>query len=96
MINDKGILIKNIFYMLTYSFQVLKQSTYERVSSETFESVENLFAAILNRGVSQILKQGLYKEYVDTKENLHKIKGKSDINQTIKNRINNTNKDKKE
>lgn len=91
MINDKGILIKNIFYMLTYSFQVLKQSTYERVSSESFESVENLFAAILNRGVSHILKQGLYKEYVEIKDNLQRIKGKLDVNQTIKNRINNSN-----
>ena len=29
MTNDKGILIKNIYYMLTYAFQTLRRSDYD-------------------------------------------------------------------
>ena len=29
MTNDKGILIRNIFYMLTYAFQELRRNNYK-------------------------------------------------------------------
>ena len=50
MINDKGILIKNIYYMLSYAFQVLRQNNYEEVEAEDFENVFDMLAAILNKG----------------------------------------------
>ena len=31
MINDKGILIRNIYYMLSYAFQELKKRNYEDI-----------------------------------------------------------------
>ena len=37
MTKDKSILIKNIYYMLSYAFQVLKQSNYDDVASEKFD-----------------------------------------------------------
>lgn len=87
MTNDKGIFIKNIYYMLTYAFQVLKQSNYEEIASEEFENIYDLFAAILSKGISQQLKQGLYKEYATKHENLSVLRGKLDINETIQNKI---------
>lgn len=30
MTDDKGILIKNIYYMLTYAFQELRHNSYEK------------------------------------------------------------------
>ena len=59
MTDDKGILIKNIYYMLTYAFQVLRQTNYDEVASEEFEKIQDLFAAILAKGVTKQLKQGL-------------------------------------
>ena len=64
MISDKGILIRNVFYMLSYAFQVLKQTNFRSMETEVFEDAEDLMAGILTRGVSQQLKQGLYKEYI--------------------------------
>lgn len=64
MTNDKGILIKNIYYMLTYAFQSLRQSNYDSVATEDFENIHDMFAAILGKGVANQLKQGLYKEYI--------------------------------
>ena len=57
MIRDKGILIKNIYYMLAYAFRVLRQKNYENIASEEFDEVQDLFAAILTNGISQQLKQ---------------------------------------
>lgn len=87
MTNDKGILIRNIYYMLTYAFQVLRQTNYEDVASEDFEQIQDLFAEILAKGISQQLKQGLYREYVTQNESLSVMRGKLDIHGTIRNQI---------
>ena len=87
MTKDKSIYIKNIFYMLSYAFQVLKQSNYEEVASEEFEKIQDLFAAILAKGVAQQLKQGLHREYVAKNETLSVLRGKLDMPETIRNRI---------
>lgn len=42
MLEDKGILIKNIFYMLSYSFQILKRGQYREVANEEFSNIEDL------------------------------------------------------
>lgn len=87
MTNGKGILIKNIYYMLTYAFQVLRQSNYDEVASEEFENIQDLFAAILAKGIAQQLKQGLYLEYVSECANLSVMRGKIDIHGTINNKL---------
>lgn len=88
MINDKGILIKNIYYMLSYAFQELRKSNYDEISKEDFEYVQDLFAEILYKGVSCQLKQGLYREYIECHDTLSVLRGKLDLSETIKNRIN--------
>lgn len=87
MTDDKGILIRNIYYMLSYAFQELRKNNYEDIAKEDFERVQDLFAEILFRGVSYQLKQGLYKEYINRKDTLPVLKGKLDIKGTISNRI---------
>lgn len=52
MTEDKGILIKNIYYMLAYAFQELKQNNYAEIKGEDFDDIYNLFAEILHRGIS--------------------------------------------
>ena len=75
--------------MLAYAFRVLKQSNYSQVATEEFENIHNLFAAILSKGISQQLKQGLYREYVDKYDKLTVLRGKLNIQGTIKNRVKN-------
>ena len=75
--------------MLAYAFRVLKQSNYSHVATEDFENIHNLLAAILSKGISQQLKQGLYKEYVDKYDELTVLRGKLNIQGTIKNRVQN-------
>lgn len=84
-----SIIVSNIYYMLTYAFRVLHQSNYDEVSSEAFDNVHDLFAAILSKGIAQQLKQGLHREYVERREDLSVMHGKLDFYGTIKNQIQN-------
>ena len=87
MIKNKNILIKNIYYMLSYAFQALHQSQYEDIALEEFEDIHNLFAAILSKGIGLQLKQGLYKEYISKQDDLNVLRGKINISGTIHNRM---------
>lgn len=72
--------------MLSYAFQVLRQSNYDEVASERFDLAQDLFAAILAKGVAQQLKQGLYREYVTRNETLSVMRGRLDMHETIRSR----------
>lgn len=84
MTQDKTILIKNIYYMLSYAFKVLKQKNYEKIQTENFDHIENLFAAIIDNALSQLLKQGLYREYANKQESIKTLRGKIELGETIK------------
>lgn len=87
MIKDKSIFIKNIYWMLAYAFTVLQQREYEHITKEEFDNIHSLFAAILAGGISRQLKQGLYREYINHKEDVLAIRGKIDMPGTIRNRV---------
>lgn len=73
--------------MLSYAFTTLNQGGYEDVATEEFENIHNLFAAILSKGISGQLKQGLYREYLNRKEDVAVVRGKIDMPGTIQNRL---------
>lgn len=87
MTRDKSILIKNIYYMLSYAFQTLNQENYDDVAVESFDEMYDLLAAILARGIGIQLKQGLYREYINRQEELPVMRGKINLPGTIKNRL---------
>ena len=87
MKQNENIIIKNIYYMLSYAFTTLNQKEYEELESEEFDNIHSLFAAILSKGISKQLKHGLYREYLENNEQLYVMRGKIDVNGTIKNRL---------
>lgn len=87
MTRDKSILIKNIYYMLSYAFQTLNQGEYESIGTEKFDKLHNLFAAILSKGIGRQIKQGLYREYHFLSEDLPTLRGKIDMQATARNLI---------
>ena len=89
MTEDKGILIRNIYYMLAYAFQELKQNNYAEIEGEAFDDIYDLFAEILSKGISYQLKQGLFREYVSHNESLLTVRGKISMSDTIRNRMRN-------
>lgn len=69
--------------MLSYAFTELKQGDYEDIAAEEFENVHNLLAAILIKGIGKQLKQGLYREYLQHKNDVITVRGKIDMPGTI-------------
>lgn len=84
MTEDKGILIKNIFYMLSSAFQELRKNNYEEIAGEEFDEIYDLFAEILTRGVSSQLKQGLHRTYVPREDELVTLRGKLNMPSTMR------------
>ena len=73
--------------MLSYEFTTLNQGGYENVAAEEFDNLHNLFSAILAKGIGRQLKQGLYREYLNRKEDVAVVRGKIDMPGTIQNRL---------
>lgn len=78
--------IRNVYYMLSYAFQILQEQGYNNISTEDFDNSAELCSAILSKGISLQLKRGLNKDYIEVKEPLSAIKGKIDISDSIKTR----------
>ena len=78
--------IRNIYYMLSYAFQVLSEQGYKNIETEQFDNVAELCAAILSKGVSLQLKRGLGREYIETTESLSSVRGRIEISESIKTR----------
>lgn len=76
--------IQNIYYMLSYAFQVLTERGYKQVATEEFENVGELCSEILIKGVSSQIKRGLGKEYIAQEKSLSFLRGKIDISSSLK------------
>lgn len=78
--------IRNIYYMLCYSFnrELLTEKDVASVDSETFKNIYNLFSIILNLMVRKQIKRGMNRDYIENGESLNTVKGKINISNTIK------------
>jgi len=88
----KNTVIKNIYYMLSYAYQNLQHKNYEKIKTEVFENIQDLFAAILAEGILSQLKQGLSKNYIEGNDNLSTLRGKINIKESIQLIFRNENK----
>ncbi len=78
--------IQNIYYMLSYAFQVLNEQGYKNIATEQFDNVAELCAAILAKGTSVQLKRGLGREYIEHTESVASLRGRIQISESIKTR----------
>lgn len=76
--------VQNVYYMLAYAYNVLKENGYAYLSSEEFDNIQNLLASILSKGISNQIKRGLGREYILRSELLTSPRGKINITDTIK------------
>ncbi len=87
MAKHSGIPIKNIYHMLAYAFTNLIQREDRRIAGENFENQQDMFAAVLALCLGNQRKQGMYREYVNRTEALATLRGRIDIQSTIRNRL---------
>lgn len=76
--------IRNIYYMLSYAYQTLRLSEYQKISVEEFHNVKELYAEILKVGIPVLIRGGLIKDYIRISERSTVVRGKIDINSSIK------------
>lgn len=76
--------IQNVYYMLAYAYQVLRENGYAYLSDEEFDGMQNLLASILSKGIANQIKRGLGREYILQNDLLNSPRGKINITDTIK------------
>ncbi|MGN0688307.1 MAG: 5-methylcytosine-specific restriction endonuclease system specificity protein McrC [Oscillospiraceae bacterium] len=75
--------IQNIYYMLSYAFQILNEQGYKKLATEEFHNTAELMAAILAKGITAQVKRGLGREYLPKNEELSSLRGRIDISESI-------------
>ena len=76
--------IRNIYYLLCYAWDHVQEGETVDVGSEEFSGMVDLFAKVLNEGVSRLISRGLDRDYLAVHEDIRGLKGKLDLATTIK------------
>jgi len=76
--------IKNIYQMLSYAFQTLRETGFRDVDSEDFDNIHELFAEILVRGIGAQVKRGLHRDYILKEEALAGLRGQIIVSEVIR------------
>jgi len=76
--------VQNIYYMLAYAFQVLKEESYSNLAAEEFDHASDLLAAILSKGISNQIRRGLGREYMNCRDELTSPAGKIEVSASVK------------
>ena len=78
--------VRNFYYLLAYAFDD-KNIYFEKkdlFGTERFNNIYDLFSIIICKCMNQIIKEGLYSEYLNYVEQMGVIKGRVDILNTIR------------
>lgn len=71
--------------MLCYAWEnTLKQDDDKLLGEEAFDNIYNLLSAILIQGVTQLVKGGFVRDYINYSESLPLVRGRININSTLK------------
>lgn len=76
--------IQNIYYMLAYVFDIISKSSYSKLETEHFENAIDMYAKVLNIGISSLIKRGLGKEYIEEAFQNASVSGKLNLSESIK------------
>ena len=82
--NNSKIPIRNVYYMFSYAYQTLGLSEYRRMDIEKFDNGKDLYSEILKIGLPVLIRGGLIKDYIRKDDTTTVIRGKIDINASIK------------
>ena len=70
--------------MLAYAFKALNSQGYRKIETEDFENVADLCSAILIKGITSQIKQGLNRDYLEQNESISSLRGRIDLTKSIK------------
>jgi len=70
--------------MLSYAYHSLQEQDAVNVDVEEFEHIYDLYAAILVKGIANLLRKGLSREYIEQKDELGSLRGRIDLTESLK------------
>jgi 5-methylcytosine-specific restriction enzyme subunit McrC len=76
--------IKNIYYLLSYAWNKLKESELVYISAEDESDLLNLLSRVLLNGIKTLLKRGIDRQYLTENEVYQGIKGKVNITESLR------------
>ena len=76
--------IQNIYYLLCYAWDSLEQGQVVPVSQDDCKTLAELFARVLDGGVTHLLKRGLDRDYITEDEDTTSLRGKLGVSSTVK------------
>lgn len=76
--------IQNIYYLLCYAWDKLQEGEIINVSPEDCSTMADLFARVLENGLTHLLIRGLDRDYIQEEEETSSLRGKFDVTTTIK------------
>ena len=76
--------VRNIYYLLCYAWSRIGEGKTVDPGEEDFDGPIDLFAKVLNDGVSRLISRGLDRDYLAVHEDIRGIKGKLDLATTLK------------
>ena len=76
--------IENIYYMLCYAWDRLKEKDKVEVEGLKCKNIYDLLSRVLYKGLSYLIKKGFYREYKLIYEETSSLRGKVNFNDSIK------------
>jgi 5-methylcytosine-specific restriction enzyme subunit McrC len=80
--------IENMYYVLCYAWDsidaIKKITSIERIPNTKLKTLANLFGQVLHEGMTNILKRGIDKDYIQITDEIGGIKGRINFPLTIK------------
>src|SRR6185312_6818529 len=79
----KAIPIENIYYLLSYAWDVLEERELANVTVEGTMRLQDLLARVLVGGVTHLLKRGLDRTYLSREEEIAGVRGRLLVGRSI-------------
>lgn len=75
--------IKNIYYLLSYSWEKLDYLDPVSIGIDDYDTIPDLFGRVFLNGFNTLLKQGLEKSYLEVSEEYPGVKGKIQFKESL-------------
>lgn len=76
--------IKNLYYMLSYAWDILEEADKVSIADDSYEQELNFLGNILNSAFNYQLRRGLLRDYLFKSEQTATIKGKINFSDSLK------------
>ena len=85
MANYDKVPIKNIYYMLCYAWDRLKEKDLAHIGQEEDKDIYNLLTRVLVKRLQLLFKKGFHREYQPFEEEMGTLRGRLDLKESARN-----------